>query len=183
MRRYQSAIFTLLLALTMAVTAGSFGHANANGRVLEFDKRVAGPYEVAVGKIPPTPAVGPLHLTMTVTEIATGASMIGAEVTLTGVGPGSAVVEVGPLTATSDLQDPTYYDVAMHVDRVGTWVFTVAVSTELGDGATEFPIEVVESSPITGMVTVVVLIGFGLVLVLAVRAFLRERNKGKRRNT
>ena len=183
MKDHKFLIFTTLLALAMAVVAGSFGHVYANGRVVEFDKRVAGPYEVAVGKIPTSPVVGPLHLTMTVTEIATGLSIIGAEVTVTGTGPDSTEVEIGPIIATSDLQDPTFYDVAMQVDRIGIWVVTVAVSNERGDGSADFPIQVVESSPITGIVTVVAVLAFGVVLGLAVRAFLREKNKGKRRST
>ncbi|MCH8869081.1 MAG: hypothetical protein IIC85_05175 [Chloroflexi bacterium] len=183
MKYCRVAIFTLLLALAVAATAGSLGRVHANGRVLEFDRRAAGPFEIAVGKIPSTPSVGPLHLTMTVTETATGASIIGADVVVTGVGPDSTSVEIGPLEATSDLQDPTFYDVALQVDRIGIWVFTVVVEADLGKGTADFPIEVVESSPITGIVTIVAVVAFGLVLGLTVRLFLTERKKGRRRRT
>lgn len=182
-RHNRLTIFATLIALAAAVVAGTFGNVYANGRVLEFDSRVAGPYQVEMGKIPNTPVVGALHLTIRATEIATGASMIGADVAVTGVGPDSQAVEIGPLIATSDLQDPTFYDVAMQVDRIGEWVFTVAVITEFGNGTADFPIQVVESNPITGIVTVVALIAFVSVLALAVRAFLRERSKGKSRST
>jgi len=173
----------VILVLTVAIATGSFSSVYANGRVQEFDKRVAGPYEVEVGKIPSTPGVGALHLTIRVTETATGASMIGADVAVTGVGPDSTAVEIGPLIATSDLQDPTFYDVAMHVDRIGTWVFTVAVSTERGNGTADFPMQVTEGSSITAVVTGIALVAFVSVLALAARSFLRERSKGKRRNT
>ena len=172
----------VIFVLTVVISTGSLGSVYANGRVLEFDKRVAGPYEVEVGKIPSTPGVGALHLTIRVTETATSASMIGADVTVTGVGPESTAVEIGPLIATSDLQAPTFYDVAMQVDRIGSWVFTVAVSAELGNGTADFPIQVTEGSSITGLVTGVALVAFVSVLALAARSFLRERNKGKRRN-
>ena len=59
----------------------------ANGRVAQFVRQVAGPYEIALGTVPNQPVVGPLHMTMTVTEVASDEPMLDAEVVVTGVGP------------------------------------------------------------------------------------------------
>ena len=67
-------VASLIAVISAVAVLATFATVHANGRVLTFDTRVAGPYEVAVGKIPETPTVGPLHLTMTITEIATALS-------------------------------------------------------------------------------------------------------------
>ncbi len=154
----------------------------ANGRVQVFDKRVGGPYEIAVGTIPGTPVVGALHFTIKVTDVATGVSVLRPEIIVTGTGPVSDAVEIGPIAATSDPANPVFNDVVTHVDRVGAWVFSVSVNGDLGEGSAEFPIEVRNSNPLIGIVTLVALLAFLGFLGFSVRIFMRERSKGRRGN-
>lgn len=177
-----------LLACLVAAAAPLF----ANGRVVEFDRRAAGPYEIALGKIPASPVVGSLHLTMTITDTAADAPVMGAEVVITAVGPppevgegaegagGAAAVGagIGPLIAEPDPNDPIYYDAATQVDRAGLWRFTVRVSAEGGPpSSAEFPIEVSSPNPITGIITLVTLVAFVGVIAMAVRVYIRERRR------
>lgn len=170
----------LLAFASIVAMLATWTSVHANGRVVTFDKRIAGPYEIAVGTIPGTPTVGTIHLTMTVSDLDTSTFVLGADVDVTGVGPDSDSVEIGPVEATPDPIDPVYYDVAAQVDRIGTWTFTVDVSSEQGDASATFPIEVQEVNPITGIITLIAMLAFVAVLGFSVRAFLRERGKGKR---
>ena len=61
--------------------------AHANGRVVEFDRQIAGPYEIALGKIPPSPIVGNLYLSILLTEAESKAPVLGAEVVVSATGP------------------------------------------------------------------------------------------------
>jgi hypothetical protein len=170
----------MLVFVSIIAVLATWTSVYANGRVVTFDKRIAGPYEIAVGTIPGTPTVGTLHLTMTVSDLDTSTFVMGADVEVTAVGPDSNSIEIGPIEATPDPTDPAYYDVAAQVDRIGTWMFTVDVSSEQGDASATFPIEVREANPITGIITLIALLAFVAVLGFSVRAFLRERGKGKR---
>lgn len=175
-----------MLVMLASVAIATVANVSANGRVLTYDTRTAGPYEVAVGKIPETPTVGELHLTMTITEIATALVIRDADVVITAIGPDSSEIEIGPLNATSELQvlieEPTYYDIVTEVDRIGTWVFTINVTSEVGSGSADFPVEVREANPITGIATLIALLAFVVVVGLSVRVFLKERGKSKGRN-
>ena len=165
----------------MALLAAPLATAYGNGRVIQFDRRTAGPYEIAVGTIPENPVVGNLHLTMNITDTASDTLILDANVTVSARGPESETVEIGPLQAQNNLDDLSFYDVNTSVDRLGAWVFTVSVSGELGDASTEFPIEVTESSPLIAIVTLLALVAFLAALGFSLRAFLRERGRGKRR--
>ena len=165
----------IVIVIMLAVSAVAL----ANGRVQVFDRRVGGPYEIAVGTIPSTPFVGTLHFTIMVTDVVTDTSVLRPEIVVTGTGPESDAVEIGPITATSDPANPVFNDVATQVDRVGVWSFVISVSGDLGDASAEFPIEVKNSSPLIGIATLAALLGFVIVLGFSFRAYLRERGKGK----
>ena len=174
-------IVGILLAVALAVgTAVPQITAHANGRVVEFEVQRAGPYEIAVGTIPETPRVGNLHLTLAVTDALSGMYFLTAGITVTGIGPASEAVEIGPLTALNNPGEPAFYDVSTSVDRVGTWNFTVAVSSDLGEASADFPIEVRGSSPMTGIILLVALLAFLSVTGFSIRIYLRERGKGRR---
>ena len=84
--------FSILAALALVwagLASGFPPQAHANGRVAELQKKQAGPYEIALGTIPGTPIVGTLHMTMTVSDLASGAFLLDARVTATGTGPGA----------------------------------------------------------------------------------------------
>ena len=79
-------------AVLLGIAAASVVHfasssAHANGRVVEFDRQIAGPYEIALGKIPPSPIVGNLYLSILLTEVESKAPVLGAEVVVSAAGP------------------------------------------------------------------------------------------------
>jgi hypothetical protein len=123
--------------------------------------------------------VGILHLTMTVFEESSGAVITDANVTVEVRAPGQEGVATGPMVARKNSIAPTFYDVNTTVDRVGTWVFTVGVSSELAKVSADFPIEVTETNPFVAMATLVVLLAFVSVLGLSVRAIPAQRRKGR----
>ncbi len=157
----------------------------ANGRVVEFERRLAGKYEIALGKIPATPIVGNLHLTMTITDTTASTPVMGAKVLVSAIGPPSVEgadpsMDISPTAAEPDPNDPIYYDVAVNVDRPGVWQFTIQVEADGAEPSTaEFPVEVSTPNPITGIVTLLALVVFIAVIALAVRVYIRERRRSK----
>lgn len=195
-----SVIGVILLGMAVAAVAHfAAPRANANGRVVEFDRRIAGPYEIALGKIPPTPIVGNFYLSILLTEAESKAPVLGANVAISAIGPpveGEASPtmgepEIGPIVVNPDPDPqnyPGYYDTEQPIvlDRTGLWVFTVSVdSAEAGTptdrAAAEFPVEVTTPNPITGIVTLLALLMFIIVVALAIRMFLRERRRSRAR--
>ena len=172
----------LLLLFTAVVMTVQVGMALANGRVVRFDRQMAGPYEIAMGTIPDSPTVGNLHLTFTLADAETKEYIVDARVTVEGkqmIGDGT---DTGLVEAVKNRTDPIYYDVNTFVDREGGWVFTVAVDALLGEAQTEFRVEVRNLSPVTGMATLLTLLAFLVVLGLSLRAYLSERvGKSRRR--
>ena len=173
----------LLLAFGLAVFITSFSTvAQANGRVTNFQKKMAGPYEIGLGTIPPSPSVGNLHLALTVTDPATKTPVLDANVEIAGAGPDSTKIEIGPTIAANSAQDPTYYEVNTSVSREGIWVFTTTITDDDGQHSTDFQIEVKNASPITGILTLVVLVAFLVIFGLSLRASLggKRRRRKKR---
>ena len=177
-------LFTsLLLAAGLAIFVASFPTvAQANGRVTNFQKKMAGPYEIGLGTIPPSPSVGNLHLALIVTDPATGNPVLDAKVEIVGTGPDSAEIEIGPTFAANSAQDPTYYEVNTSVDREGMWLFTTTITDADGEHPADFQVEVKNSSPITGILTLVVLLAFLIIFGLSIRASLggKRRRRKKR---
>lgn len=183
-----SGVLSLCLAAVVAAHLAA-SPAYANGRVVEFDRRVAGPYEIALGKIPPTPIVGNFYLSILLTDAQTKTPVLDANVVVSAVSPagedGAAATEIGPIVVNSDPDAenyPGYYDTEQPIvlDRTGLWTFTVSVDTLEADEATaEFPVEVTTPNPITGIVTLVALLAFIIVVALAIRMYIRERRRSK----
>ena len=176
---------SLLLAAGLAVVVASFpAVVQANGRVTNFQKKMAGPYEIGLGTIPPTPSVGNLHLALTVTDPETNTPVLDARVELQGTGPDSAEIEIGPTFATNSTQDPAYYEVNTSVGREGLWLFTTTITDSDGEHSADFQVEVKNASPITGILTLVVLVAFLIIFGLSIRASLGgKRRRRKRRAT
>ena len=187
-----SGVLSLCLAAVVAAHLAA-SSAYANGRVVEFDRRVAGPYEIALGKIPPTPIVGNFYLSILLTDAQSKAPVLDANVVVSAVSPvgedGAAATEIGPIVVNSDPDAenyPGYYDTEQPIvlDRTGLWTFTVSVDTPEADAPTdtvtaEFPVEVTTPNPITGIVTLVALLAFIIVVALAIRMYIRERRRSK----
>lgn len=174
---------SFLLAAGLAVVAASLpAVVQANGRVTNIQKKMAGPYEIGLGTIPPSPSVGNLHLALTVTDPSTETPVLDAKVALQGTGPDSTEIEIGPTIAANSVQDPTYYEVNTSVSREGVWLFTTTITDSDGEHSTEFQVEVKNASPITGILTLVVLVAFLIIFGLSIRASLggKRRRRKKR---
>ena len=181
-----AAALAVLVAIATALAAwGRIAPeaAFANGRVVEFDRQEAGPYEIAFGKIPGSPRVGALFLSIIVTDMASATPVVGADVRVSGRGPGAADVEVGPIAVAPDPDAesyPGYYDTTepITLDRAGLWLFAVDVDSAAGGKArAEFSLEAAAPNPITGIVTLLALAAFAAVVALAIRMYLRERRR------
>ena len=198
----------LVCAALVAVVHIAASQVSANGRVVEFDRRIAGEYEIALGKIPPSPIVGNFYLSILLTETATEMPVLGADVVVTAVGPvpvdefgtpidaaqssastaGQAAAgqpEIGPITVNPDPDSeeyPGYYDTEQPIvlDRTGLWMFSVSVDSPAAGAATaDFPVEVTTPNPLTGIITLVALMAFIVVVALAVRMYIRERRRSR----
>ena len=172
------AVCLLLLAAAIAAFPQT---AHANGRVVRLETLRAGPHEVSVGTVPGTPQIGVFHMTMTIADASTKAVLLDADVRITGVGPEGTANEIGPITATASSRDPSFYEANPSVDREGTWVFTIAVASELGESSADFAVEVRQGNPLIGIVTLLALGAFLVIIGLSARAYLRERRAGAER--
>ena len=172
-----------LLAAVLAVSLAMPPDASyANGRVGEFVRRVAGPYEIALGTTPDRPAVGSLHLTMMVTEVSSGSPVLDARIIVAGKGPEADATEIGPLEARNSPDNFLFYEVNTSVDTVGVWTFTVSVDSDLGSESVDFPIKVSTPSPIFKVFTWVTVVLFMAFVGLVLFPYLRQRaRRGRRR--
>ena len=174
---------SIFLAAVLAVLVASFpAIVQANGRVTNFQKKMAGPYEIGLGTIPPSPSVGNLHLALTVTDPETNTPVLDANVELIGTGPDSTEIEIGPTIAANSAQDPTYYEVNTSVSREGIWLFTTTITDDDGQHSTEFQVEVKNASPITGILTLVVLVAFLIIFGLSLRASLGGKRRRRKKH-
>lgn len=170
--------FTIVL-LGLAILAFQLASTvEANGRVIRFERRDAGRYEIALGTIPTRPGVGLIHLTMDVVERASSTSVPNATLTITGTGPESGPVEIGPMDVHRSSSNPAFYETNVSVDREGTWVFNISVAGELGEASAYFPVEVRNSDSLLGMATLSVMVLLLLVLGLSFRSYFKERERG-----
>jgi len=175
--------FSILAALALVwagLASGFPPQAHANGRVAELQKKQAGPYEIALGTIPGTPIVGTLHMTMTVSDLASGAFLLDARVTATGTGPGAGAPEIGPLEAQNNPTSPNFYDINTSVDRVGVWTFMISISGELGEATTDFVLDVKSPNPLFRAITWITVAVFFALVVLGLIPFIRQQSRRRR---
>ena len=188
----------LLGVAAVATTHFASPSAQANGRVIEWDLRTAGTYQIGFGKIPKSPVVGNFYLSLLITDAASTTPVLGADVIVSAIGPpiegetspvgdGREIgqPDIGPIVVNPDPDPqnyPGYYDTDQPIvlDRPGMWTFTVSVDSPEADEATaEFPVEVTTPNPITGIITLVALLAFIIVVALAIRMYIRERRRSK----
>ncbi len=153
-----------------------------HGGVTEFRKELAGPYEVAFGTSPRSPSPGAVHVSLRVVDAVTGVAVPEASVAMSGRvlrEDGSVLGSFEDVPATPFAEDPVFWDIDLAVTEVGDWVFSVSVDGEEGAGAAEFDVRVRESSPVTGIITVIVLVAFLSVVALAMRTYFGAK-KAKR---
>ena len=193
---YNMVRLAIIGVVLLGIAAASVVHfasssAYANGRVVEFDRQIAGPFEIALGKIPPSPIVGNLYLSILLTEVESKAPVLGAEVVVSATGPpieGEASPmrvgpEIGPIVVNPDPQNyPGYYDTEQPIvlDRSGWWTFAVNVdSPDAGKASAQFLVNVTTPNPLIGIITLVALLAFIIVVALAIRMYIRERRRSR----
>ncbi len=184
-------------AVLLGIAAVASAHlasprAQANGRVIEWDLRTAGAYQIGFGKIPKSPVVGNFYLSILLTDAASTTPVLGADVVVSAIGPpiegetspmGDGP-EIGPTVVNPDPDPqnyPGYYDTEQPIvlDRPGRWVFTVSVDGAAGEAKAEFAVEVTTPNPWPGIVTLVAMLAFIIVVALAIRMYIRERRRSK----
>ena len=174
---------TLLMVLVLALSAAAFvawrgawgGKAEGNGSVTKYTSRTAGPYEVYFGTAPADPRVGRLHLTIRLTEASSEDTIAGADVIISGRGPGASEAEIGPLPTSTLPASPEDYDLDVELDRAGTWNFLVEVDAPLGKASAEFPLDVTKTSPVFGLLTLGMTIALLTIVGLSMRRYFAAR--------
>ena len=153
--------------------------ASGNGRILQFEQYYVGPYEIAIGTIPEKVTAGNLHISMRIVNAKTNTPIRNADITLSGRGPKTTNIEIGPLLVVRNPSDTASYDVNTTLDQVGIWTLNVMVTSELGPASLEFPLEVHSSNPMLGLMTLGALIGFLTILAFSARMYLKEKRRDK----
>ena len=182
MSRYRTLYFHgsmlfLLVALTMTITASL---AQANGRIISYERHIAGPYEIAMGTIPDTPWVGTIHLSLTVDTLFadTPAPVLGALITIVGSGPDELQTEPEVVIANNNPANHRFYEAELTVDYVGVWAFDIVVDSDVGKASTTFKVNVREANPLPGLLALVLLSVLLLTLGLSMRSYLRLHRSG-----
>ena len=165
-----------LAAIVIVAWSGAWGtSAEANGSVTKYTTLTAGPYDVSLGTAPPDPRTGPLHLTVKLSPIGSEDAITGADVVVSGRGPGAAQAEIGPLPTFSLPATPEDYDPDVEVDREGIWTFTVDVDASLGEATAVFLLDVSNPSPWLGILTLALALVLLMIVGLSMRRYLAAR--------
>ena len=173
-------VFCALLALSCVVTSCS-NSVYAHGGGFQLNKRAtAGPYNLTIGTIPDPPTVGEAILILEVTDPDTNQRIQGLNVTIVPRGPESQDGTPENLYGIADSYDPTLYETRAELPSAGPWTFDVMVDGLPGSGEAQFSYDVKRVNPIGGIITLLTLLAFLAVIGLSMRAFLKERNKGRR---
>ncbi|MGH2543741.1 MAG: hypothetical protein ACRDIB_13135 [Ardenticatenaceae bacterium] len=182
--RFHRALFAAWFLAVAVVAALALWQplASANGRVIQFIRQTAGPYQLAIGTIPDTPTVGSLHLTVEITDKDTKTPVLGANVVVTGTSPSETQPSIGPIEAEASITDIGFYDVNTSVDEIGTWIFNMTInSLQLGSAESEFAIEVKNPNPFVQVFTWLTVIVFLAVVGLGLLPLIRQRARRRRR--
>ena len=181
-RRYLRPHLSSLIPVTLIVTLIClFGlpppQAQANGRILRYETQTANPYTISFGTSPQTPTVGPLHLSVFITINSEGAPtpVLDAIVTVTAVRPDSGAPEIGPTELANNPVDLSFYETTVMVPKSGIWAFVLDIVSDHGSAGTQFEVNVQESSPLIGLLTLLVLLSLITILSISFRSYLRQR--------
>ena len=173
-------VLCVLLALSCALMSCA-NSVYAHGGGFQLNKRAsAGPYNLTIGTIPDPPTVGEAILILEVTNSDTNQRIVGLDVTIVPRGPEDTEGTPDNLHAIADSYDPTLYETRADLPNPGPWTFDVTVDGQDGSGEAKFSYDVKRVNPIGGIITLVTLLAFLTVIGLSMRAFLKERSKGRR---
>ena len=120
-----------------------------------------------LGTVPDTPLVGATHLTIRIKDVRTALFSVASVVLVTGTGPNTDVIELGPLNAERDPIDPSYHDLSLVFDRPGLWTITVLFEDDENAQSANFLIEVRKPNPVQGIFTLLGVMAFLGVLGLS----------------
>ena len=172
----RSARLVVLSLSVIVATLAPLTEVSANGphtRPEELFFGSVGPYTIRVEAIP---IVGPVHMTVVVFDAVSHFPVSDATIKVTGRGSESGI-QAGPVLGTYIAGSQTY-TMTVPAEEPGDWVFTMVVTSTLGEEVLDMPVVLVRGESGVGWTvigTAVVLIG--LLLWFAGRAL----RKGKQR--
>ena len=172
----RSARLVVLSLSVIVATLAPLTEVSANGphiRPEELFSGSVGPYTIRVEAIP---IVGPVHMTVVVFDAGRHFPVSDATIKVTGRGSESGI-QAGPVLGTYIAGSQTY-TMTVPAEEPGDWVFTMVVTSTLGEEVLDMPVVLVRGESGVGWTvigTAVVLIG--LLLWFAGRAL----RKGKQR--
>ena len=172
----RSARLVVLSLSVIVATLAPLTEVSANGphiRPEELFSGSAGPYTIRVEAIP---IVGPVHMTVVVFNAVSHFPVSDATIKVTGRGSESGI-QAGPVLGTYIARSQTY-TMTVPAEEPGDWVFTMVVTSTLGEEVLDMPVVLVRGESGVGWTvigTAVVLIG--LLLWFAGKAL----RKGKQR--
>jgi len=179
--RIRPIIVVVIVATLQGLWFGlSLSSLEANGAVREYQKNLAGHYEIGIGTVPYSPSPGIVHFAVYVEDRDSKLRYSNAEVLLTGVGPvtdGKSRADIEPTSMNNAVLDPTSYEVNVPLNQEGVWTITIEVSAEKGSAESVFEIEVQETDPVVPTLTLLTLIGFLIILGMSARAWVKEYRK------
>ena len=172
----RSARLVVLSLSVIVATLAPLTEVSANGphiRPEELFSGSVGPYTIRVEAIP---IVGPVHMTVVVFDAVSHFPVSDATIKVTGRGSESGI-QAGPVLGTYIAGSQTY-TMTVPAEEPGDWVFTMVVTSTLGEEVLDMPVVLVRGESGVGWTVIgmtVVLIG--LLLWFAGRAL----RKGKQR--
>ena len=172
----RSARLVVLSLSVIVATLAPLTEVSANGphiRPEELFSGSVGPYTIRVEAIP---IVGPVHMTVVVFDAVSHFPVSDATIKVTGRGSESGI-QAGPVLGTYIARSQTY-TMTVPAEEPGDWVFTMVVTSTLGEEVLDMPVVLVRGESGVGWTVIgmaVVLIG--LLLWFAGRAL----RKGKQR--
>ena len=172
----RSARLVVLSLSVIVATLAPLTEVSANGphiRPEELFSGSVGPYTIRVEAIP---IVGPVHMTVVVFDAVSHFPVSDATIKVTGRGSESGI-QAGPVLGTYIAGSQTF-TMTVPAEEPGDWVFTMVVTSTLGEEVLDMPVVLVRGESGVGWTvigTAVVLIG--LLLWFAGRAL----RKGKQR--
>ena len=173
----------LTLGMLAAALLGS-SQASANGihpNARDVYAGAVGPYFL---RVTTAPIVGNMHLVVFLAQSDGVTPVEEAEISLWGRTTGEDFQTAGPVAGVPSLDGPNLYTADVPVDVIGPWVFTVSVSSPLGEGSADIPLTVTRRGSVNlgvvGILLVLVVI-VGLVALSWGRKRRRRRGSGARK--
>ena len=150
----------------------------ANGSVKVYEKRIINSYEIGLGTVPSSPAVGVTHFAIYVKDLDTGYLLNDVDVIFTAT-DNEFGNQISPIKMTNSLMDPNYYELDLNFETEGTWTVRLILNMESRSHEVNYQVLVRKPNPIIPILTATVLLLFLVILGLSARAWVREYRKKK----